>query len=218
MKKIFLFAALAAGTITGAAAQEPITFGARAGLNFDSQKQSAGNESKTLGNKAGFHLGAVADVPLASYVPSLPAWFYFQPGLYLTTKGSKESNSGQGFSVTSTASLYYLELPLLASVKYPLTDDIKVRAHFGPSIGFAVSGKAKIETTGGGQTESTEGNYFESDNRSRFHFGLGFGAGVDYKQFYLGLGYDLGLSNIHSGEGDFSNTNRTFGISLGYNF
>ncbi|MDR2813844.1 MAG: PorT family protein [Prevotellaceae bacterium] len=212
-KKFILFAALAAGTITGAAAQEPITFGARAGLNFDSQKLSSGSKSETSDSKVGFHLGAVADVPLANFAPSLPAWLYVQPGLYLTSKGSKWS----GDSRTTTTSLYYLELPLLASVKYPLAGDINVRAHFGPSIGFAVSGKEKWERTSNGQKTSGESDVFDGDY-SWFHFGLAFGAGVEYKQFYLGLGYDLGLSNMDTGEGDDSLKNRTFGVSLGYNF
>ncbi|MDR2814734.1 MAG: PorT family protein [Prevotellaceae bacterium] len=218
MRKFVLFAALAAGTITGAAAQKPIEFGARAGLNFDSQKQSRSNESETSDSKLGFHLGVVADIPLANLASSLPSWFYFQPGLYFTTKGGKESSSWQGMSSTSTASLYYLELPLRASVKYPLAGSFCVRAHVGPSVGFAVSGKSKTELTQGGKTQSNEGDYFENDDVSRFHFGLDFGAGVEYKQLHLGVGYDLGLSNMYTGDGDLSIKNRTLGVSLGYNF
>jgi hypothetical protein len=218
MKKFILFSALTAGTISGSAAQEPIKFGARAGLNFDSQRSSSGGQSETSSSKLGFHLGAVVDVPLARYAPSLPAWFYFQPGLYFTSKGGKVKRSLSGYKNTNTNSLYYLELPLLASMKYPVADGVKVRAHFGPSVGFALIGKGKWKTTVGGKTTSGESNVFDSDDMSRFHFGLGFGVGVDYRQLYLGLGYDLGLSNMYTGDGNASIKNRTFGVSLGYSF
>jgi hypothetical protein len=210
MKKFILFAALAAGAMATAAAQEPIKFGARAGLNVDNMSD--------LDSKVGFHLGGVADIPLATYAPTLPEWFYFQPGLYLSTKGGKKEKSSSGVTATSTISLYYVELPLLASVKFTLTDDIKVRAHFGPSIGVALSGKSKFKATGGGQTESEEDDIFgEGSKAGRFRFGLDFGAGVEYKQLYFGLGYDLGLTNIDS-EGDDASKVSTFGISVGYKF
>jgi hypothetical protein len=197
MKKFILFAALVAGGASGAAAEESIRLGARAGLNFDSQKYSNSGIYMTSNNKVGFHLGAVVDVPLASYAPSLPGWLYAQPGLYLTTKGGK--------GTTATHNLYYLELPLLASVKVPLADDFRVRADFGPSIGFALSGKYKAGSVGA--------NMFDNDEARRLHAGLSFGAGVEYRQFYLGVGYNLGLSSIYANS---SVKNRTFGVSLGY--
>lgn len=215
-RKFILAAALSAGAAFGAAAQEPITFGARVGLNFDSYKESGGGSSETSDNKVGFHIGGVADIPLAGYAPSLPAWFYFQPGVYITSKGGKVSESESGVSYKSTVSLYYLELPLRASAKLALTDDINVRALFGPSIGVALSGKEKMEQTANGQTQSKEGDIFDDDDSSRFHFGLDFGAGVEYRQLYFGLGYDLGLSSLYSGDGSW--TNSTFGLSVGYNF
>jgi hypothetical protein len=195
--KILLFA-LAVTVTVGAAAQTPITFGVRAGLNFDNQ--SGGGESAD--SKVGFHVGGIADIPLTNLAASLPEWFYLQPGLYLTTKGSKVGEA--------TISLYYLELPVLASAKFPLTGDINLRVHFGPSFGFAVSGKYK--ETEDGETESHD-IFGEGSDASRFNFGLVFGAGVEYSKFYAGLGYNLGLSSVSEKE-----KNSTFGITLGYNF
>jgi hypothetical protein len=199
MKKFILFAALVAGAASGVAAKEQTRLGVRAGLNFDSQKFSVGGISTTSDNKLGFHVGAVVDVPLASCASSLPQWLYFQPGLYLTTKGSK----GQ----VATHNLYCLELPLLASVKVSLTDNFKIRADVGPSVGFALSGKSK--------TGSVSADIFNNDRARRFYAGLDFGAGVEYKRFYLGVGYDLGLSSLYD---DSSVKNRTLSVSLGYSF
>jgi hypothetical protein len=219
-KKLLLVAALIAGVASGAAAQEPIKFGVRAGLNFDNQTESRGGSSSTsLGSKAGFHLGGIADIPLASFAASLPEWLYVQPGLYLTTKGAKDSQSSSGYSAEYTRSLYYLEVPIRALAKFPITDDIKVGVNFGPAIGVALSGKDKQEMTSGGVTTPSSGNTFKKgNNMGRFHFGLDFGAGVYYRQFYLGLNYDLGLSNMYTGSGNYSLKNRTFSISIGYSF
>jgi hypothetical protein len=212
MKKIILFAALVVGVIANAAAKEPIKFGVRAGLNFDSQKLSYEDESETSDNKIGFHLGAVADIPYG------PSWLYFQPGVYISTKGGKSSESGYGSSAKSTTSLYYVEVLLRDVVKFSLTNDVNLQVNLGPSIGVALSGKEKIEATGGGLTGAVEGDVFDNDDMSRFHIGLNFGAGVEIKHFYLGLGYDLGLLSMYSGDEDISLTNRTLSVSLGYKF
>lgn len=203
MRKIILFAALVAGAASGAVAESQVRLGVRAGLNFDRQKYSFNNISQTSDSKLGFHLGAVVDVPLSSCAASLPGWLYFQPGLYFTTRGGKEKVATH----TNTTSLYYLELPLLASAKASLTDNFRLRADFGPSIGFAVSGKQK--------SGSISSKVFDEDSARRFHFGLNFGAGLEYRSLYLGVGYGLGLSSIYD---DSSAKNRTFSISLGYNF
>ncbi|MDR1343693.1 MAG: PorT family protein [Prevotellaceae bacterium] len=226
-KKLLLVATLIAGVAYGAAAQEPIKLGVRAGLNFDNQTSKFDSNSKTGDSKVGFHLGGIADVPLANYAPSLPAWLYFQPGLYLTTKGTKSSETDEGYDsqgrtfevkYTNTTSLYYLEVPLRALAKFTLTDDIKVNVNFGPAIGVAVSGKEKSEKSGGGQSGTETVNIFDDKDTGRFHFGLDFGGGIEYKQFYVGLGYDLGLSNMYTGDGDYSVKNSTFSINLGYSF
>ena len=203
MKKIILLAALVAGTASVAVAGEKARLGVRAGLNFDSQTVSGGGTSETSDSKFGFHLGAVVDVPLASCAAALPEWLYFQPGLYFTTKGGK----WDARFIKNTTSLYYLELPLLVSAKLSLTDNLKVRADFGPSIGFAVGGKTKVG--------SFSGKVFDNDKTRRFNFGLDFGLGVEYRQLYIGAGYDLGLTSMRT---DNSLKNRTFSISLGYNF
>jgi hypothetical protein len=192
MKKTILLFALAVIVTAGVAAQDTdaITFGVRAGVNFDNQSA----DGRSADSKVGFHVGAVADIPTTKLAASLPSWFYLQPGLYLTSKGSKVDGE--------TTGLYYLEVPVKASGKIALTDAINLRAHFGPSFAFAVSGKAGDQDIFG-----------EGSDAKRFQFGLVFGAGVEFGKFYAGLGYDLGLTAVYG-----KVKNSTFAISLGYNF
>jgi hypothetical protein len=203
-KQFLLAAALTAGVTFGAAAQTSIQFGARAGFNIDNMSD--------YDSKVGFHLGGVVDVPLHTYAPALPKWLHAQTGLFLTTKGGTEETNLFGTSVRQTVSLYYLEMPIQASAKCPLTNNVNLRVNFGPSLGLALSGKWKM--SGGGQSQNAD--IFDNDDASRFRFGLDFGAGIEYKQLYFGLGYDLGLTDVTGGNNDSKVS--TLGISVGYNF
>ena len=65
----------------------------------------------------------------------------------------------------------------------------------------------------------------EKGDLKRFDFGLSFGTGVSFDKFYVGLKYDLGLSNIgekdrwYKGEDDKAKIKTgNFAISVGYNF
>jgi hypothetical protein len=71
---------------------------------------------------------------------------------------------------------------------------------------------------GASQSKTDSYTFDDKDNMSRFDAGLTFGVGASYGKFYLGLGYDLGLANMYTGDGDVSVKNGSFGISLGYNF
>jgi hypothetical protein len=52
---------------------------------------------------------------------------------------------------------------------------------------------------------------------NRLDFGLGFGAGVQYQAFSLGVYYDLGLTDVFGlTEGDDRITNNALRISAGY--
>ncbi len=197
MKKVILAAALCVGVAATSAAQE-VKFGARAGLNVSKLKF----ENESTDSRVGFHLGAVADIKLMDML-------YFQPGAMLSLKGGKESNGNTTVKMNAT----YLELPLMLSGKLELNSDLAVRANFGPYIGLGLGGQYKAEANDNEQKQ----DLFSDDFLKRFDLGLGIGAGVEYTQFYLGLGYNFGLTNI-SQDDDGKAKNGTFYISVGYNF
>ncbi|GHT68328.1 hypothetical protein FACS189452_07780 [Bacteroidia bacterium] len=227
MKKVFIAGALIVAMAASATAQDKsVSFGVRAGANLSTQRVNyddmPSDANDDVGFGLGFHVGAVVDINFANY-------FYFTPGLLFTTKGYKS----EGDDYKSTLNLYYLDVPLMVSFGYPVTDDFKLKASVGPVLGVGLFGSEKWEYTYNGQTEkgtnkdgifssgtNDEGEYTADYNR--FNLGLGFGISGEFKQFSLGVNYNLGLLNVAHIEGDNDNNysikNHSITISLGYNF
>jgi hypothetical protein len=241
----FLMAVLVAATAASAQG-----FGLRAGLNLgqlqftqdysDSYNNGANYESGTstltdnTGNLIGFHVGAVVDINILEFL-------YFQPGLMLSLKGGdtkteSEERDGSYYyyrESTDNYSLWYLDVPLMFSLKGALANDMALRVNAGPYLGFGLFGKyeSSYERTGSNQydnyseKEKVE-NVFEPTAKekadgykgfNKLNFGVGFGAGVEYTNLYFGLNYNIGLANM-SKEDDGGTYERTFGLTIGLNF
>jgi len=161
---------------------------------------------------AGFHLGASIDIALNDN-------FSFQPGLLFTTKGVAFDLSGTSdTSNDASLSFYYLNVPLNIKYNYEINDDLSIFGLAGPYIGFGLTGTVTQDIGGpGGLIESTETNikFNDDDDFNRLDFGLGFGAGVGYQAFSLGLYYDLGLANLSSLD-EISITQNVLRVSVGY--
>lgn len=143
--------------------------------------------------------------------------------------------------------LNYLQLPILASYRFTLTDNIKLHINAGPYVAVGLGGKMKFEADGekydikafgtskGGDYDDEwdyyasgwddEDDYYDEEGSEkgglkRFDAGLTLGAGVSVNKFYIGLSYDLGLANIAEKKEwpDMKIRNRNFSIGVGYNF
>ncbi len=205
MKKVFLMIALTMGITASAVAQSEIKFGARAGLNFATL---GGDNTDGIDSRVGFHIGGVADIPFTMFASGdVMQYLYLQPGLLISTKGYKYGEGDHAIKARPT----YLEIPIMLSGAFPINDDIRVRANVGPYLAFGLLGKIKDDN-------NDAMDYFGDEGMKRFDFGLGFGAGVEWKQYYVGINYDLGLINTSNHTDDSKITNRAFMISLGYNF
>lgn len=224
MKNRFMWLVIACVVGGGQAmAQERITFGVKAGVNFASfsivDNRGLDDDYKKRPNVS-FHVGGLVDVPLSSA-------FSLQGGLTLSGKGSREiwSNDdelGGSYSETSfKESLLYLELPVNAVYK---AGNFFVGA--GPYAGYALSGKWKEtfeEDFGDGDVEKEEdsGNViFSGENayRERIDFGVNFLAGYQFNsRMNISLGYGLGLKNIYKRD-EWTMKNRVLSLSVGYTF
>ncbi|MCC8152744.1 MAG: PorT family protein, partial [Tannerellaceae bacterium] len=114
-------------------------------LNISSYGGDAGDNkegglSKSL---AGFHIGGIVDINVAEN-------FYIQPGLYITTKGAKDSEKGEDWEDKVTERPVYLQIPVLASYRINIADNAKWQINVGPYMAFGLGGKAKF-------TEKEEG-------------------------------------------------------------
>lgn len=140
-----------------------------------------------------------------------------QPELAFVQKGyryNSEFNENDYFQER----LNYLEVPILVNVNIPIGES-RIFAEAGPSIGYLVSGKRKLESETfslGSEDEIDLDNY----NRTDFSAVLGAGVGISNGnggEFLVGIRYMEGLTKTENDDKtDFEATNRGGFIYLGY--
>ncbi len=206
MKKLLVFAVLAAFSSVVTAQEEKIRFGAKAGVNFTT---IVGDGTDDVDGRTGFHIGAVVEIPIAEK-------FAFQPELVYSSQGfglniiTFDDFLG-AIPIESTTKLDYINVPLMA--KYYVAQGFSLQA--GPQVGFLVSSKAEADAIG----LSTEIDI--DDLIKTIDFGLNFGAGYQLDMgLFFDARYNLGLSNINDGFGSdlVKNQNAVLQLSVGYKF
>lgn len=184
---------------------QPITIGIRAGVNFANMSFESNGYSLSPSSKTGFNVGLSLDVPVLES-------FYFQSGLYFSTKGFEMTVE----DVKIEGSPMYLEVPVLASYRYNFSESSQLQINFGPYLAYGIGGKGKTESKGYGET----GDFFGDEGlANNFDCGLQIGAGMTFGNVYLGCAYQFGLTNIANDKmKDVTAKNKNFMINLGYNF
>lgn len=227
MKK-FIVAAVAAVCALGVSAQrasdtgefsfwdgdkteQKIVIGPRVGLNISTLSMKEGNYSYSPDSKVGFNAGVAVEFPIVRS-------FYVNTGLFYTTKGCKIKDDGDEEKIN----LGYLSLPLYASYRLNFAEQSQLQVNFGPYFAYGVNGKDKYTDSDGDKYEQDAFGTKEGQaGLKRFDCGLGFGLGYTFNRIYLGLEYQLGLTNIADKkvwDNDTSIKTRNFSISVGYNF
>lgn len=194
-------------------ADQPITIGVRAGMNFSNFT----GDIDDLDSRIGFNAGVVVDFPLMQSL-------YLQSGLFVTQKGAKYEEDG----VEIKANPLYIQIPVLASYRYNFSDATQLQVNFGPYLAYGISGKLKFEVE---DMVKDEIDFFGDDDDQfggkRFEVGLQVGAGVTINKFYIGCAYEFGLTNAFDSKWDtdedydpisFKGKNSNFMINVGYNF
>ncbi|WP_294545827.1 porin family protein [uncultured Bacteroides sp.] len=160
-----------------------------------------------------------------------------QPSLMFTTKGAKseESESEQGITVKGkeTYNPLYLELPIMAAVRFAVSDNMNVVVSAGPYLAYGIGGKYKMEYSISGDLQGLdpedifdyagiepkeEYDIFKKDgmDAKKFDFGLGVGVALEINKFFVGLNGEFGLTKLSDGDKAPKNTN--FSIGVGYKF
>ncbi|RUA25139.1 MAG: hypothetical protein DSY76_06890 [Bacteroidetes bacterium] len=135
--------------------------------------------------------------------------FYVQPGVEFATLSTKiiNKNSVTGNELTDETTLSVFSIPLKAGFRLidPEKENIFNVRIFG---GFAGHHIMKVNHT-------TKSGHFDinKDSYTNLIMNADFGLGVDVFIFYLDMGYQLGLSPVHSG-GDLAKAN-SFYTNLG---
>jgi len=205
--KMLFYSVIASLLLTvPALAQSDVTFGIRAGVNFQNLNGKDADGHKLENDlKTGFNAGVNAEIPVGID-------FYLQPGLLFSTKGAKYDI--QGTEITRNIS--YLELPINFLYK-PELGEGHLLLGFGPYAAYAVGGKIK-----GGSTDIDMEFGNEIGETKPFDAGANLLAGYEFSNnlsFQLNAG--LGLINMYNrpnGDSETSLKNTGFGVSLGYRF
>jgi len=215
---------LCAALFTQAQTKSPLSFGLRAGVNFQNINGKDVNGDKLTHDLiTGYHIGANVEVPIAQD-------FYVQPGLLFTTKGAKADRDDSGQPADITTTLSYLEVPVNFLYK-PVLGSGKLLLGFGPYVAFGLGGKTKVEGSGIKEdydvkyqntvsaTDPKDQSYFRKiDAGANLLFGYEFSNRLSAQ-----LNAQLGLAKINPDyeyiSGDKSSWKNTgFGLSVGYRF
>lgn len=174
-----------------------------------------------------------------------------QSGLNITAKGWKsefkdEDKDGKEVKVTNKFNPIYLELPILAAVKFDLTDNMKLVVNAGPYLALGLGGKASMDAPGDPSMKlfkkysynSDEADYIEgwgenddaNAERSmmkRFDLGLQYGVGLEFGHYLVNLTGQYGFLKTQDAykydiktdnEEKLSPKNMNFAITVGYKF
>jgi hypothetical protein len=116
---------------------------------------------------------------------TLESSVYLLSGLEFAAKGAKDFSA------------LYLQVPVHGGYKIGLSESAGLGLHAGPYFGYAVGGD------------------ITKDGYEKLDFGVGFGADLILSKFRIGVGYDLGLTDITDGG---KVKNRNIFLSIGYSF
>ena len=167
----------------------------------------------------------------------ISSMFDIESGLLVTGHGSKaETYFTTTDYVKTKFNPIYLQLPLNAVVRIPVSKGMGLFFNAGPYVAVGIGGKSSSETKLGPLvTSSSSSIKFNNDdpftseqedakyNRlKRFDVGLNFGGGVEFKHLILKANYGLGLTKINSTESNNTandkNKYRTVSFSVGIPF
>ena len=179
------------------------------------------------GAKFGYTVGIGADYAFSNM-------FSLQTGINFTSKGTREVDveddyrnyNKEVFKVFS----HYAELPVLAAVKFQVTDDFKVLVNAGPYFAMGLAGKEEYTNTAIQGVDYSYDLFKDSkDNKAlmnRFDTGLQFGVGTELNDhFLINLTGQCGFISPYNepydrmyGDDGKSPKNLNFMITAGYRF
>ena len=200
MKTILLAAGLILSTGISAMAQSPsFTFGTKGGINYSSLKTKDDLSDKN--SIMGYQAGVFSRIGLAG--------FYFQPELYLGTKGNEflriEDINGTNITANGKVKFTTLDLPLLLGTKIG-PNKLNLRFMAGPVFSFIID-----ENSSFAQAFRNIANF---ENYKKQTLGLQAGTGVDLGNLTLDFRYEAGLSNVSQSE-KYSQKQNLIHLSLG---
>ena len=231
MKKLILSLTLAATCISTVSAadffsteksSQLFNLGVRVGLNTSNRTLSS--SSANLWNKnswgIGFDAGVVADINFKDFISLQPGFFYetrsgsfAYQSIYYTEDGDHDV-----FTQLGKGREYLFTIPVLASVHFNITDDLRWDVECGPYLQiklkstFDRSFEYPWATAGGGLV------YLDNVKTAKVDVGLKIGTGLNIlDDYYIGVHYLAGFCHPWF-PGELGGRNKEWMFTIGYNF
>jgi len=214
MKSILKVVFLALFAVSSFSVMAQLSIGGRVGANFANYSIS-NIEDVSPNSITGFSVALVLDIGITEN-------FSVQPEIAFIQKGFNQEETfeifGETFTVKADQIVNHIDVPILAKYAFVNSETLVVYAAVGPVLGYAISGKYKVESNG--EKETMDIN-FDDDGINRFDFGASFGAGAGFGvgpgHIIVDLRYVMGFSNLIKDPVDNEKVNNTgFGASVGY--
>ncbi|MBR8763668.1 hypothetical protein IX335_000883 [Porphyromonas levii] len=213
MKKI-IFAALVSSLFAiGAMAQSRPGIIVSAG--YQGSKVTGFDNAKIA---SGARAGVAIDVPVLT---SGTMQLSVQPGLNFSMKGV---DYGDKEKVSN--SCYYVDLPILANLRFDVDSRLNAFVNAGPYLAYGVGGSAKYGDKSKSYNPFKKTTILgkEVGGLNAFDWGLQVGAGVEYSRVMLTVGTQVGFYDITPNieilgfKAGTKNNNTSFFVTLGYRF
>jgi hypothetical protein len=189
---------------TDTTSAQPISFGAKAGLNF---ANLGGDGAGDWDSRTGFAFGGYLQYPVSNSV-------YFQPELLYSMKGATDKYNEGGSSYKVTLKYNYLEIPLLGKLLIDL-DNSNLRPMFFAGFSPAFKLSSHLHWKGDGE------NYEVDDDRLKgFDLGFVIGGGVGFpigsNTMGVEIRYDMGLTSIDDTADNLNVKNNVLMLMVSY--
>lgn len=184
-----------------------LTYGIRAGANFSKAYIQDGNAS--YGFRPGYQVGVQFDVNLCRSFSVSTMLSYIEKGY------EKDFKQGNLFLFNIKEKVSYIEIPLLASYRIPLSDATQFQINLGPYFSYGLYSKFVMQN----DEYRIEENSLNSKiygARKKTDVGICYGCAVTLSKFYLGVNYERSIVNLSS-TSDASLENASVIFSIGYN-
>ena len=215
MKRVFSSILAASMMLIGTAAIAQPSLGI--GYLNSTDKAKSGSTTKTT-NLSGFYVGG-------SYNINLAGSFGVAPGLYYGLATKSDANSFGGILDTKAdVTEHYLSIPVMFNAGLTITDGIVGRIYAGPTLAYGIASNLKYTASAsipvlGTVSKGDKVNNYDDSDYGRFDVMLGGGVAVDFFDMVrFNVGYDYGLVNRYTGDGDMTRHRSQFNIGVAYLF
>lgn len=125
-----------------------------------------------------------------------------------------------GGSVKNNHTQMLVDVPVLFNYGLRLTDALKISVFLGPTFSYALSGNTHTTTTvtllGNTSTSESDNNWYgDNTNLKKLDLGGTIGVNVQYNDFRLFGGYNMGLLNTTSADNTVRKSSNYF-FGIGY--